>query len=824
MNNIIITGAREGNLKNVSLEIPRNQLVVLTGVSGSGKSTLAKDVLYQECQRQYLEAMGYQGIQKPEVDTIQHVSPAIIITQTAYAKNARSSVGTVTDIYTDLRMIYEKLSLRSCPNCHEEIVAADCREEVEKAEGQFKVFQHCPHCGHKMDKLTRSHFSANTREGACSTCQGLGEVLNINPVEVIDETLSLEEGAVAYWDHAYKDYQIGILYKTFTHYRIDYEPGKPVKDFNREQRAMLLHGFDSAEVKNLFPDVVPPKMVASGRFEGVYATLWRRLSEKGGITKQLEDYFVSEKCPACQGERLNQLSRSVVVQETRLPELVLLSLEELLDWMTALESSLEGPKQVMVTPYVLDVKTKIHRIVKLGLGYLTLDRQTMTLSGGEAQRIKLAATLDSTLTGILYILDEPTIGLHPKDTHGIIKILKDLRDLGNTILVIEHDTDVMRQADHIIDIGPGSGKFGGQVIGEGSLDQLMNMAFSVTGAYLKAPFRQSRNYRKVSDKKIWIKNATMHNLKHTDVAFPVGCLTSVTGVSGSGKSTLVLDILAKLGEAEYQGCNQVLGTEVFHQVITMEQSPLTRMKRSNVATYSGMYAEIRKIFGNLPEAKRKKLTTRHFSFNTKGGRCEHCEGLGYVTSNMLFFENVDVLCPVCGGKQFDDLVLSVDYRGYSIKEVLSLSVDAALEVFKEQQKIVKILQLLLDVGLGYLELGQTLTTLSGGEGQRLKLAKELLTSSSRQNLYLIDEPTTGLHPLDVEHFLKLLHRMVDAGNTVIVIEHNQQIIEASDWIVDLGPGGGIHGGRVIATGTPLTIKRNPNSVTGQFLCVNSILQ
>lgn len=819
MNNIIITGAREGNLKNVSLEIPRNQMVVLTGVSGSGKSTLAKDVLYQECQRQYLEAMGYQGIQKPEVDTIQHVSPAIIITQTAYAKNARSSVGTVTDIYTDLRMIYEKLSLRSCPNCHEEMVAADCREEVEKAEGQFKVFQHCPQCGYKMDKLTRSHFSANTREGACSTCQGLGEVLNINPEKVIDETLSLEEGAVDYWDHAYKDYQIGILYKTFTHYGIAYEPGRPVKDFTLEQRAMLLHGFDSGEVKKLYPDVVPPKMVTSGKFEGVYSTLWRRLSEKGGITKQLEGYFASEKCPACQGERLNELSRSVTVQETRLPELVLLSLEELLDWMTVLESSLEGPKQVMVAPYVLDVKTKIQRIVKLGLGYLTLDRQTMTLSGGEAQRIKLAATLDSTLTGILYILDEPTIGLHPKDTHGIIKILKNLRDLGNTILVIEHDTDVMRQADHIIDIGPGSGKFGGKIIGEGSLDQLMNMASSVTGTYLKAPTKPARTYRKGSDKMIWVKNATLHNLKNTDVAFPVGCLTSVTGVSGSGKSTLVLDILAKVGEVEDQVCNQVLGTEVFHQVITVEQSPLTRMKRSNVATYSGMYAEIRKIFGDLPDAKSKKLTTRHFSFNTKGGRCEHCEGLGYVTSNMLFFENVDVLCPVCGGKQFNDRVLSVQYRGYSIKEVLSLSVDEALEVFKDQPKIVKILELLLDVGLGYLELGQTLTTLSGGEGQRLKLAKELVTSSNHKNLYLIDEPTTGLHPLDVEHFLKLLNRMVDAGNTVIVIEHNQQVIEASDWVIDLGPGGGIHGGQVVATGSPLTIKETPGSVTGQFLLV-----
>ena len=817
MDNIIIKGAKEGNLKDISLEIPRNKLVVFTGLSGSGKSTLAVDTIFHECQRQYLEAMGLQGIHKPKIESIRNVSPSILITQNEYNRNPRSSVGTVTDIYTDLRMIYEKLSKRICPNCNRDIISSECIEEALKLEGDFKVYMYCNHCNYKMDKLTRTHFSYNTREGACKTCQGLGKVLKVNNNNVIHEHLSLEAGAIDFWEQKYKDYQISGLYNAFKHYDIAAPPDTPVIDFSEDQKAILLYGVESDEVKKIFPGIIPPRTVAEGRFEGIFPVLWRRLSEKGGESKLLDTYFDSVICQDCRGERLNELSRSVIVLDTRLPELVSLSLEELYQWLLKLENHVSGTNKLILEPYLLDLRIKIQRIVNVGLGYLSLDRQTMTLSGGESQRIKLAATLDSTLTGIIYIMDEPTIGLHPKDTTGIINILKELRDMGNTIIVIEHDIDVMQEADYIVDIGPGSGKYGGEIIGKGSLEELKRQDTSVTGAYLMRKIQARKEVRKGTGEIIEVKNANLYNLKNVNVSFPVGCLISVTGVSGSGKSTLVFEVLAKANIKNQTDCNKVAGTEVFDQIVTVEQSTLTRMKRSNVATYSGVYSEIRKIFGELKDAKDKGLTTKHFSFNTKGGRCENCEGFGYVVSNMLFFKDLEVTCPICNGNQFNDEVLSVKYKGYSIKDVLRMSVEDALDVFNNHLKVLKILKLLVDVGLGYLELGQTLTTLSGGEGQRLKLGKELINNEGKNNLYLIDEPTAGLHPIDVENFLVLLNRIVDSGSTVIVVEHNQQVIKASDWIIDLGPEGGINGGKVIAVGTPDEIIHNKNSVTGKYL-------
>jgi excinuclease ABC subunit A len=666
-----------------------------------------------------------------------------------------------------------------------------------------------------MEKLTRTHFSYNTREGSCKACQGLGKVIDINVPQVLHEELSPEDGAIDYWEQKYRDYQIQNLYSAFQYYNVPIKPGTPVHEYDTCQRAILLHGVESDEVIRWFPGITPPKAVSEGRFEGVYPILWRRLSEKGGEAKRLEAYFDSCVCPACKGERLNEFSRSVTVMDTRLPELVNLSLEELDQWLVRLEDHISSNEKRIVEPYLIDLKTKLRRIQNVGLGYLSLDRQTMTLSGGEAQRIKLAATLDSTLAGIIYILDEPTIGLHPKDTAGIVKLLKELRDLGNTVIVIEHDPDIMTEADYIVDIGPGAGKYGGKIIAAGSLKELKKQQASVTGSYLNQLSMFNRACRKSTGDYIHIHNAALYNLKHIDVSFPIGCLTSVTGVSGSGKSTLVFEILAKAQNRS--AIPNVTGTDSFDQIITVEQSPLTRMRRSNVATFSGLYSEIRNIFAAIGEAKALGLTAKHFSFNTKGGRCESCEGLGYVTSNMLFFEDLEVPCPVCNGNQFHDEVLSVKYRGASIKDVLDMEVVEALELFVDHPKIMKILNLLKEVGLGYLELGQLLTTLSGGEAQRLKLATELIQSGDRKNLYLIDEPTTGLHPIDVENFLVLLNRIVDSGSTVIVVEHNRQIINASDWIIDLGPEGGIHGGKVIATGTPKEIKSNPASVTGRYI-------
>lgn len=817
MSNIIIHGAREGNLKNISLEIPRNKLVVLTGLSGSGKSTLAVDVLFNECQRQYLEAIGLQGIRKPEIDFIHNASPAIMITQTESNKNTRSTVGTLTDIYTDLRMVYEKLGVRICPNCNEVISAAECKEELEKADGEYTVFMYCSRCNFRMKKLTRTNFSYNTREGACRTCEGLGKILAINQEKAVRESLTLENGAVDFWENQYKEYQISILYSAFRHYQIPVKEDTPVAGFSDIQKAILYHGTDCDDVKMAFPGIQPPKTVHAGRFEGVLPILWRRMSEKGGEAKQWNAYFDFDTCPECRGDRLCESGRSVTVNGTRIPELSMLSLEDLLEWLNHLEISLNHTERSLVELYLLDLKTKIQRIMNVGLGYLSLDRQTVTLSGGELQRIKLSAALDSDLTGIIYILDEPTVGLHPKDTEGMIAILKKLRDKGNTVIVIEHDTFVMAQADYIVDIGPGSGKHGGEIIGSGTLEELIGQDSSVTGAFLRKSRPDFPLARKGTGDFIEVKNADLYNLKNIDVRFPAGCLVSVTGVSGSGKSTLVFDVLAAPGGEKNTSGNIVSGTRQFDRIVTIEQSAITRMKRSNIATYSEVYTEIRKIFGGLKEARDKGLNDKHFSFNTPGGRCENCEGLGYVSSNMLFFTNIEVTCPVCGGKQFNDEVLSVKYNGCTIKDILGLSVEEALRVFHSNPKINRILTLLQDVGLNYLTLGQTLTTLSGGEGQRLKLAKELIVNTGRHSLYLMDEPTTGLHPLDVEHFLALLNRIVDSGNTVIVVEHNQQVIRASDWIIDLGPDGGKNGGQVIYEGTPYEMMKCDRSITAKYL-------
>jgi excinuclease ABC subunit A len=571
-----------------------------------------------------------------------------MITQSESNKNTRSTVGTLTDIYTDLRMVYEKLGVRVCPNCHEVISAAECKGELEKADGEYTEFMYCSRCNFRMKKLTCTNFSYNTREGACKTCEGLGKVLTVNQGKAVRESLALESGAVDFWEQKYKEYQISILYSAFRYYHIPVEVNTPVRDFSNIQKAILYHGVECDDVKRAFPGIQPPKTVASGRFEGVLNMLWRRMSEKGGDAKRLNEYFDFDICPDCLGERLCEAGRSVTVKGTRLPQLSILSLEDLMDWVQRLKSPLNSNESSLVESYLLDLKTKIQRIINMGLGYLSLDRQTVTLSGGELQRIKLAAALDSDLTGIIYIMDEPTAGLHPKDTEGMIAILKKLSDKGNTVIVIEHDPDIMAQADYIVDMGPGSGKHGGEIIGSGTLEELKGQKASVTGAYLQKGRPDAPRARKGNGKIIEVKNANLNNLKNIDIRFPAGCLISVTGVSGSGKSTLVFDVLAAPGAEKNDSCNIVSGTRQFDRIVTIEQSAITRMKRSNVATYSEVYTEIRKVFGGLEDARSKGLSDKNFSFNTPGGRCENCEGLGYVLSNMLFFANIEVTCPVCG--------------------------------------------------------------------------------------------------------------------------------------------------------------------------------
>ncbi|MER1999527.1 MAG: excinuclease ABC subunit UvrA [Lysinibacillus sp.] len=800
---IQIDNAYEGNLKNISLEIPKYKLVCVTGVSGSGKSTLVIDTLYQECQRQYLEATGYQGIQKPGVERITNVSPAIQISQHHTNKNPRSTVGTMTNIYTDFRVLYEKISERTCPKCNSYFQQREDEQEAAFVNGENKRLLKCSVCEEQIEMLTRTHFSYNKKEGACPSCSGIGEKLSINWPAIIDESLTLEEGALMFLDKGYQKYVYGILKNGFKFYELDDVLQQPIKSWSSQHKQLLYKGAVTAQI-DLEKGI--PKNVTGGRFEGIEPMLWRKVADKG-IEEVPKDHFVTSTCTSCLGEKLNEQSRIAKVNQTRLPELVQFSLDQLLDWIQQLSSDLNELQLQYVEHIIMDIESKIKRLIKVGVGYLTLNRQTITLSGGEQQKIKLSATLDSTLTGVIYLLDEPTTGLHPKDTKGMIELLKNIRDLGNTVIVIEHDTDVMRAADLIIDLGPAAGAFGGEITGIGTLDELINTEQSITGQYLRMKVVLNEKPR---TPKQWLelKDVTKYNLQNITAKFPKGCFTVVAGASGSGKSTLIFDVLAKQHLDDLE------------QIITVQQTPITKMRRSNIATYTDAFTVIRNLLAKQPLAVKKGFTNKHFSFNTAGGRCETCEGLGVVPSNMLFFDNVELVCPTCNGKRFKDEVLEVTLYNYSVSQLLDLSITEASELFKADKKLTKVFQLLLDVGLGYIKLGQALTTLSGGEGQRLKLAKELLTVKKGKQLFLIDEPTTGLHPVDIEHFIVLLQRIVDAGNTVIVVEHNEQMIRAADWIVELGPEGGINGGTIIATGCPQSIINNTQSQIAQFLSID----
>ena len=807
MNPISIRNASEKNLRHISLDIPRGSLTVFTGLSGSGKSTLLIDVLYMECQRQYLEAMSFQGIAKPAVERVQNASPAVVITQTDQNRNPRSTVGTVTDLYTGLRMLYEKLGVRICPHCGKKISAADCREEVVSsprpghAGKEFSVYQYCRECGQKMKKLTATDFSFNTKEGACPVCEGMGEILSLNRAAAVDETRSLEDGAVRFWEAKYGEYQTEAFYAACRYYGLAVPSGLPVLRFDPLQKALLYEGVAGAEIIRAFPEKKPPRTVSGGRFEGLEAVLFRRLNNRGEKRGELEAYFQPSPCPACCGERLKQESREITVNGSRLPQLNEFSLDALADWIDALTGSLPAAHRKLVQNYLTDLSTKLERIRRLGLGYLTCSRAVPTLSGGELQRLKLSAALASELTGMIYILDEPTAGLHPKDTEGLISLLRRLRDLGNTVLVIEHDPDVMRAAHP-----------------------------------MKTVFRRGDGGR------IRIRNACLHNLKNLDADFPTGCLSVVTGPSGSGKSMLVFSVLAE-GKRQGSGENIVRGCESFSHIVSVRQASAHRMKRSNVATYTDLYTPIRKLFaeygevpsesetgGSVPSRiKLPRIDAGAFSFNRPGGRCEVCEGMGTVRNHLVFFADSEVPCPACQGRRFQDHVLAIRFQGLSISDMLDLSVDEALSVFEAStpessapecaftRSVLRILRLLADVGLDYLTLGQSLTTLSEGECQRLKLERELLKAPAGRSLYLLDEPTRGLHPKDVAHFLILLDRLVDAGNTVIVVEHNQQLIRACDYVLDLGPEGGQQGGEVVFSGTPGELLERGTGATADCL-------
>jgi excinuclease ABC subunit A len=836
---ITIRGARLHNLKNITLAIPKNQLVVLTGLSGSGKSTLGFDILNKEGQRQYLESLGLVtfGVTKPPVDAITGLSPSISVDQQLTNRSPRSTVGTTTEVYTYLRVLFARLGHRPCPACGKDVppFSDPSNVEWERISGlndddsaPDENFP-CPHCGAPVQEIGMANFSFNKPEGACPTCTGLGSVHHANLERLVDEQKSLQGGAVSGWDLFHINYYTSTLQAAATHYGFEFDPSLPVKDYTPPQRDLLLFGVDSPHFRRHFPNVEPPTLVRQGRFEGVATNLLRRYSERiqdADYRDKLDEFLVTQICPDCAGERLRPESRAVTVHGQTIVALARLPLEDLGAWLDGLPAVLSEDERIVAQPVLADLGERISRLVEVGAGYLTQERSSPTLSAGEAQRLRLAALLGSGLSGVLYVLDEPTIGTHPRDTRRLIGVLRRLRDLGNTLLVIEHDLEMIKAADYVVDLGPGAGKHGGQVVAAGTPTEIARQSGSLTGDYLarRASIPVPPRRRTPGDKAIIIHGARQHNLQDLTVRFPLGLLVAVTGVSGSGKSSLVFDVLDRAirqqlyGSGDTPGAHDAIeGCEHLDKIIAIDQTHIGRIPRSNAATYSDVFTPIRKAFAATPEARQRGLSARHFSFNVPGGRCPRCEGAGVLTVNMHFLPDVEVRCPACHGRRFTRETLAVHFHGHDISQVLDMTVEEGLALFKDIPAALSRLQVMSDVGLGYLQLGQPATTLSGGEAQRVKLAKELGRRLTGRTLYLLDEPTTGLHLADVARLLAVLQRLVDAGNTVLFIEHNLELVKAADWVIDLGPEGGLAGGKLIAQGTPEQVAQVSGSYTGRYL-------
>ncbi len=810
---IKITGARENNLKNISVEIPKYKLVALTGVSGSGKSSFAMDILQKECQRQYLESMGMvtDGLNKPLVDSIVGLSPSISVGQRVLSKNPRSTVGTYTEILTYLRILYAKLSIRICPNCMGEIAPNfDEDEEIDFTDTS------CPHCKTKLSHLSMASFSFNKTKGACPKCNGIGVVKDVDLSKLIDTSLTIKEGAIKIWgNETFWEHYSNTFEACGKHYGFTFDVSKPVKDYNELEMLVLLDGVDCEKFKKQFPNIKKPKRVMDGYVEGLRTFVNKKVVESA--TKKVANPVIanaigSTPCDECHGTRLGFDGRTAKLGGKTIIEISTFTMSTLVEFLQDVLSNLSPSAKEIATVVIGDILKRANGIIKIGLEYLSIDRPVSTLSGGESQRIRLASILESGLTGVLYILDEPTTGLHARDTLLLLKAIKKLRDLGNTVIVIEHDMDFVKQCDYIIDFGIGAGSLGGEVVSSGTVSEVSQSEISKTAKYLREEKAKPNDKKINASRFIEVKNATAHNLKNVSVDIPLGGLVSFAGVSGSGKSSLVFDVIEQRKNAE-----SVRGFEYISEVIKIDQSPIGRQSRSNIATYTEVFTLIRELFSSQIEAKKLKLKPADFSFNVKGGRCEKCEGLGVIALDMQFLDDVEVICPVCKGHRFKKKVLSVTYKGKSISDVLNMTVLENLEFFEGNHEIFKKLSVINEVGLTYLKLGQSTTTLSGGECQRLKLSKELAKVGSGHTLYLLDEPTTGLHPLDSEKLLTLLQKLVSQNNSVFVIEHNTDILAKSDYIVELGPFGGDKGGEIIATGTPFEVLLSEGSVTGRYL-------
>lgn len=835
---IIIRGARLHNLKNITLSIPRNRLVVLTGLSGSGKSTLGFDILLKEGQRQYLESLGLVtfGVARPPVDSITGLSPTISIDQYLSNHSPRSTVGTVTEVFTYLRLLFARLGHRPCPACGNDIppsfdpANAAWEGNPESSDGDLpEITYPCPHCGAPVPEFTMAHFSFNKPAGACPACTGLGTLHQADLNLLVDKRKSIPDGAISGWEANMIAYHSATLQAAAGHYGFDLDLAQPVQNFAALLQDLLFYGVESPLFGRHFPFIKPPATVRQGRFEGVATAFLRRYAERihdPVYREKMEAMMILQTCTDCAGTRLRPESRAVTVNGESIVALSRLPLVDLGSWLDELPAFLTSDELLIARSLLADLKERITQLVEVGAGYLAMERSTPSLSAGEIQRLRLAALLGSELCGVLYVFDEPTIGLHQRDTRRLINVLRRLRDLENTVLVIEHDLETIAAADYVIDFGPGAGKHGGQVVASGTPAGVAATPGSLTGDVLarriSIPLPQHR--RTPTEKALIIRGARHHNLQNLTVRLPLGLMVAVTGVSGSGKSSLVFDILDRAlrqhltGAGGLPGEHDALeGCEYLDKVITIDQEHIMRMPRSNAATYTDIFTPIREIFAATPEARRLGFAPRQFSFNVPGGRCERCQGTGVLMVPMHFLPEVEICCPVCRGRRFTPPTLAVQYRGHDIAQILELTIEEALSLFIDIPAARSRLQVLSDVGLGYLQLGQPADTLSGGEAQRIKLAKELGHRATGRTLYLLDEPTTGLHLADTARLLALLQHLVDAGNSVIVVEHNLDLVQAADWVIDLGPEGGAGGGQLLAQGTPEDVAQVAISDTGHYL-------
>ena len=935
MDSIRLRGARTHNLKNIDLELPRDKLIVITGLSGSGKSSLAFDTIYAEGQRRYVESLSAYArqflsmMEKPDVDHIEGLSPAISIEQKTTSHNPRSTVGTITEIYDYLRLLFARAGTPLCPEHHlpleaqtieqmvdqvlalpegsklmllapviserkgeyhkllKELAAqgfiraridgdiwelddapdldlrkkhtieavvdrfkvrADLRlrltesfetalrmadgvalvawmDEADKDELVFSANFACPVCGHSIEELEPRLFSFNNPVGACEVCDGLGVKQSFDVSKVVAHPeLSLAAGAVRGWDRR-NAYYFQMLQSLARHYGFD--PETPWQELPKKIRDIILYGSGREAVHFDYHNHLGRRVKKTHPFEGVIPNMERRYreTESSAVREELSRYLSSHACPACKGARLNEAARNVFIDDSNLPDVTALSVSDCLSFFQRL--NLPGKRGRIAEKIVKEIEERLSFLVNVGLDYLTLDRSADTLSGGEAQRIRLASQIGAGLVGVMYVLDEPSIGLHQRDNARLLKTLTYLRDLGNTVIVVEHDEEAIRTADHVVDIGPGAGVHGGRVVAQGTAEDVAANPDSLTGKYLSGERAIAvPGVRTPADEQrlLVLEGARGNNLKNVRLEIPVGLFTCVTGVSGSGKSTLINDTLYPLAANELNRashtvapCESVQGLEHFDKVVDIDQSPIGRTPRSNPATYTGLFTPIRELFAGVPESRSRGYTPGRFSFNVKGGRCEACKGDGVIKVEMHFLPDIYVQCDTCKGKRYNRETLEIKYKGKSINDVLDMTVEEALDFFDAVPVVRRKLQTLVDVGLTYIQLGQNATTLSGGEAQRVKLSRELSKRDTGNTLYILDEPTTGLHFHDVEQLLGVLHRLRDHGNTVIVIEHNLDVIKTADWIVDLGPEGGDGGGEIIAEGTPEDVVTTTGSHTGLFL-------